>query len=118
LGKLKPLARQKRREPIPAEDRLWQRLRKRQVLGLKFRRQHAIARFIIDFYCAEARLIVEVDGPIHAYTPEADDVRQEFLESLGLRVLCFTNQEILDSPDTVVEQNRGSPTARESRARK
>lgn len=102
--KLRPLARQMRREPTPAEDRLWQRLRKRQVLRLKFRRQHAIDRFIVDFYCAEAGLVVEIDGPIHAYRQEEDSVRQEFLESLGLRVLQFRNQEVLDSLDGVVDQ--------------
>lgn len=53
--KLKPLARQMRREPTPAEKLLWQKLRQKQLLGFKFRRQHAIDRFIVDFYCAKAR---------------------------------------------------------------
>lgn len=103
-AKLKPLARQMRREPTPAEARLWQRLRKRQVLGRKFRRQHTIERFIVDFYSRDARLVVEVDGPIHEYTPEEDAIRQAFLESQGLKVIRFTNQEVLQNIEGVVEQ--------------
>jgi very-short-patch-repair endonuclease len=90
--------------PQPAEDKLWQRLRNRQLHGFKFRRQHAIERFIADFYCAEARLIVEVEGAIHQYTQEEDAIRQEFLESLGLRVLRFTNDEINTYLDKVLEK--------------
>jgi len=103
-AKLKLLARQMRHAPTPAEDKLWQRLRNRQLHGFKFRRQHAIERFIVDFYCAEARLIVEVEGAIHQYTQEEDAIRQEFLESLGLRVLRFTNDEINTSLDKVLEK--------------
>jgi len=66
-AKLRPLAQQMRLEPTLAEQRMWQYLRKRQ-LGVKFRRQHVIDRFIVDFYAREARLIIEVDGPIHQYT--------------------------------------------------
>jgi very-short-patch-repair endonuclease len=101
---LKPLARQKRHKPTPAEKYLWSYLRNRQVKGAKFRRQHAIDRFIVDFYCAEARLIIEVDGPIHDYTPEEDAVRQEFLESLGLRVIRFTNDEVLQRISYVLQR--------------
>jgi very-short-patch-repair endonuclease len=101
--RLKPLARQKRRRPTPAEEALWQRLRCRQIANLKFRRQHTIDRFVVDFYCAEARLVVEVDGPIHEYAPEEDAIRQEFLESLGLRVIRFTNDRVLKEIHSVVE---------------
>ncbi len=92
--KLKPLAREMRKNPTPAEEKLWQRLRRKQMLGYKFRRQHALERFIVDFYCHDAGLVIEVDGPIHQYTPEEDAIRQEFLESLGLRVLRFTNEQV------------------------
>ncbi len=102
--KLKPLAREMRHKPTPAENKLWQRIRGRQVQGAKFRRQHAIERFIIDFYCAGARLIIEVDGSIHEHTPDEDAIRQEFLEGLGFRVLRFKNAEILQSLDSVVEK--------------
>jgi very-short-patch-repair endonuclease len=118
--KLKPLARQMRREPTPAENRLWRHLRGRQVLGFKFRRQHAIDRFIVDFYCAEVHLIVEVDGPIHLYSREEDEICQECLESLGMQVLRFTNEQVADSLDVVLEQiaaalKKGRP-AQEDRA--
>jgi very-short-patch-repair endonuclease len=76
-----------------AEDALWQ-LRRRQLGGFQFRRQHPIDRFIVDFYCSQARLIIEVDGPVHDKTVEADAGRQELLESLGYRILRFTNEQI------------------------
>jgi very-short-patch-repair endonuclease len=101
--KLKPLARQMRCEPTPSEKRLWQKLRQKQLLGFKFRRQQAIDRFIVDFYCAEARLVVEVDGGIHDYTQEEDAIRQEFLESLGLRVVRFRNEDVLEEIEGVLE---------------
>ena len=103
-AKLKPLAREMRHEPTQAEDKLWQRIRGRQIHGAKFRRQHAIERFIVDFYCAEARLIIEVDGSIHDYTPHEDAIRQEFLEGLGFYLLRFTNADVLQSLDAVVEK--------------
>lgn len=58
----------------------------------------------MDLYCAKARLIVELDGPVHERTREEDTIRQEFLERLGLRVLRFTNAEVSASVDSVVEQ--------------
>ncbi len=101
-ARLRPLARQMRREPTPAEHRLWQRLRRKQIYGLRFRRQHSIERFIVDFYCAQAKLIVELDGPIHEYTVEEDAVRQEFLENQGFCVLRFPNMEVFHNVDAVV----------------
>jgi very-short-patch-repair endonuclease len=104
--KLKPLAREMRHEPTEAENRLWQVVRRHQIANSHFRRQHAIERFIVDFYCDAAKLIVEVDGEIHQYTKEEDAARQDFLESLGLRVLRFSNQEVLSKLDTVIENIR------------
>jgi very-short-patch-repair endonuclease len=102
--KIKPLARQKRQEPTLAEDQLWNHLRKRQRLGFKFRRQHTIERFIVDFYCAEAWLVIEVDGSVHDYTVDEDAIRQEFLESTGLRVIRFTNDDVLNCIETTLER--------------
>ena len=102
--KLKPLAREMRAEATAAEDALWQRLRDRGVGGMKFRRQHAIERFIVDFYCSEVRLVVEVDGEIHEYTREQDAARQEFLEQQGLRVLRFSNANVRQDIGAVVEK--------------
>ncbi|MBN2305270.1 MAG: endonuclease domain-containing protein [Anaerolineae bacterium] len=99
--KLKPLARQMRHDPTPAEEALWQRVRRNQ-LGVHFRRQHPIERFVVDFYCTKSRLVIEVDGPIHDYTPEEDAVRQTYLESLGLRVLRVSNADVLRELDGVI----------------
>lgn len=101
--KLKPLAREKRRNPTAAEEKLWEHLRRKQPFGYKFRRQHAIGPFIVDFYCHEADLIIEVDGPIHQYSPEEDAIRQEYLQSLGFRVLRFQNERVLSATENVLE---------------
>lgn len=77
-------------------------MRRKQLLGYKFRRQHAIERFIVDFYCHDAGLVIEVDGPIHQYTAEEDAIRQELLESQGLRVLRFSNEQVLSDTKHVV----------------
>ena len=80
---IKERARLMRTNLTPAENILWQRLRRKQVGDLRFRRQHPIGRFIVDFYCAEARLVIEVDGEIHdepGHT-EYDEERQRFLQA-------------------------------------
>ncbi len=101
--KLSPLVKEMRQAPTPAEERLWQQLRREQT-GYKFRRQHAIDRFIVDFYCAEKNVIIEVDGDIHQYTAEEDAIRQEFLEFLGLVMLRFTNEQVFDHIEAVLAQ--------------
>ena len=69
-----------------------------------FAGQHPIGRFIADFYCAEARLVIEIDGSVHRYSAEEDALRQEFLESRNLRVLRFSNAEVERNLDTVVSR--------------
>jgi very-short-patch-repair endonuclease len=95
-----------RREPTEAENLLWQALRRKQLGGLVFRRQHPINRFIVDFYCPAANLVIEVDGPIHDQSREMDRARQDFLESLGLRVVRFSNDEVLQDRDAVLNRIR------------
>jgi len=102
--KLKPLAREHRHQPTPAEDRLWQALRGQNLDGLKFRRQHTFERFIVDFFCAKARLVIEVDGSIYQYTVEEDKVRQAFLESQNLRVIRFSNEAVMTHLDVVLDR--------------
>ncbi len=82
----------------PTETVPWEELRDRRLGGLKFRRQHAIRRFVVDFYCHELGLAVEVDGGIHDEPDQhARDVeRQALLEELGVRFLRFSNQDIED----------------------
>ncbi len=108
---MKQLARQQRVEPTPAEDTLWQWLRGKQLENFKFRRQQPIERFIVDFYSSELRLVIEVDGEIHQYTQAEDALRQAYLESIGLRVIRFTNDEVLHDVKSVL--SRIAATAQE-----
>ncbi len=88
------------------ERRLWQRLRSRQINGVKFRRQHPVGPYIADFFCLDARLVIELDGSRHGdeLEQQADERRTEFLESQGYRVLRFWNEEVLDNLDGVLER--------------
>jgi len=88
------VARQMRAEPTLAERKLWKHIRGLKLNGIKFRRQHIINRFIVDFYCPDAKLVVEVDGEIHKKQKSSDRERDAFLQELGYRVLRFTNQEV------------------------
>jgi very-short-patch-repair endonuclease len=98
----KRLARQMRAQATPAERTLWERLRNRRLDGRRFRRQHAIDRFIVDFYCAERRLVVELDGDVHVGRVEHDEARDHHLRALGLRVLRLTNEQVLSDLDAAV----------------
>ena len=86
-AKIRLRARELRNQPTRSEGILWQAIRRRQLDGLRFRRQQPIGPFIIDFFAPSHRLVVEVDGPVHETQAEADRVRQEILEGLGLRVV-------------------------------
>jgi len=97
----KQRARSLRRNATDAEALLWSRLRNRQLCGAKFRRQVAIDRFIADFLCFEAKLIVEVDGGQHG--AEADATRTAFLEAQGFKVIRFWNHEVLGNLNGVLE---------------
>jgi very-short-patch-repair endonuclease len=95
-------ARELRKQQTPAEQALWAKLRRRQLLGLKFRRQHPIDCFIVDFYCARAKLVVEIDGHGHASQVEHDDSRTAHLEELGCTVIRFTNHQVVYHPHVVL----------------
>jgi len=97
--------RQLRNNMPPAEVILWSRIWKRQLLVTKFRRQFSVGPYCVDFYCPELKLAIEVDGDSH-FTPEAkayDLVRQRYIEGFGIRFLRFTNQDIHDNLDGVLE---------------
>lgn len=98
---LAPEGTRMRRAPTRAEALLWERLRRRE-LGVRFRRQHGIDRFIVDFCCLKARLIVEVDGPIHDDQAERDGARDEFLQAAGYRILRFRNDAVLRDIEAVI----------------
>ena len=85
-----------RNDSPPAERALWQHLRNRQLSGYRFRRQHGIGRYVVDFYCPEAKLAIEIDGASHegADAMEYDGERQRFIENLEIRFLRFTNAQI------------------------
>ena len=102
--KLKPRATDMRNEPTEAEERLWEASQRKQVPGLPFRRQQTIDRFIADFVCPPARLIVEVDGPIHDHQQEADALRQQHLERLGYQVLRVRNGQVMANRSAVVRE--------------
>ena len=101
IGKTKPHARRLRRDSTKAEQILWRQLRNRQLDGFKFRRQVTVGPYIVDFVCAEAHLAVEADGGQHTAT--SDSRRSAFLEALGLRVIRFWNNDILENPEGVLE---------------
>ncbi len=102
---LKAFARKNRKNPTPAEICLWQRLRC-NALGHKFYRQYVIGDFIVDFLCHDDGLIVEVDGAYHSEPQviENDERRTEFLQSMGYRVLRFSNEEVMFDTDSVIEE--------------
>lgn len=95
---LTTLARENRRNPTPAEGLLWQNvLRGKQLCQYKFLRQKPIGSYIVDFYCAELRLVIEIDGDSHADQIEYDARRSRFLHGLGLHIVRYTNRDVLDS---------------------
>ena len=95
-------ARAMRRDPSDAEQVLWRHLRARQLAGYKFRRQVVIGRYIVDFVCIDAGLIVEADGGQHAEHAAYDARRSADLAARGYRVLRFWNNEILGEIDSVL----------------
>ena len=103
---LKQLAEDKKKNQTPAEEILWEQLRGKQLESYKFRRQHVIDEFIVDFACLEKRLIIEVDGGYHN-TPEmqeADALRTQILNDLGYRVIRFNNEELISNIETVLSK--------------
>ena len=105
LGK----AREQRKYMTPAEKKLWSKIRGK-ALGVKFRRQHPINRFIADFYCHEARLIVEVDGGYHGEEDQqaCDLGRTREVEEFGIRVIRFANEEVEEDLEGVVDRIRSA----------
>jgi very-short-patch-repair endonuclease len=91
-------ARQLRRAPTATERQLWQHLRGRQLAGFEFRRQYPMGRFIVDFYCPQAKLVIEVDGETHADQAAYDAERSAWLQTQKhCRVVRFTNAELHDN---------------------
>jgi very-short-patch-repair endonuclease len=95
-------ARALRKHPTRGEDLLWERLRGCRFHGAKFRRQVPFDRFVVDFYCHAAKLVVELDGKQHEWFSDYDAGRTAVLERMGVHVLRFTNEEVRNDLDSVL----------------
>ncbi len=95
-----------RKSMTPAEKVLWERLRNRQVKGYRFRRQHPVKDFIVDFFCYDAMLVVEVDGSVHdeLSQKERDEQHRMIFNRLGIMEIRFTNEEVIDQTDQVLKR--------------
>lgn len=103
---LKEIRRNLRQEATKAEDILWQELRNRQLEQLKFTRQHSIGNYVVDFYCATKRLIIEIDGGVHLLPEqkEKDKSRDENLKEMGFKILRFSNEAVFLKTGFVKEE--------------
>ena len=88
------IARCLRQGQVRSEDMLWEELRNRRLAGVRFKRQQPMGRFVVDFFAPAARLVVEVDGPIHQGREDLDELRQRAIERRGLRFIRLRSQEV------------------------
>jgi very-short-patch-repair endonuclease len=93
-----------RRDATEAEGVLWEALRGRRLAGLRFRRQHPVGRFVLDFFCPACKLVVEVDGSVHDHQRERDAEREAHLAAGGYRVIRFRNEEVLNDLPSVLKR--------------
>jgi very-short-patch-repair endonuclease len=109
--------RQLRRSMPDAEVILWSRLKGRQLLGCKFRRQYSVGSFVIDFFSVETKLGIELDGDSHFRqgAPEYDRKRQEFIESFGIRIVRILNTDVYENHDGVLEMIGNEVISRRNR---
>lgn len=105
LKSQKSLRKSLRKQGVMAETILWSKLRNKN-LGYKFKRQFGIGKYIVDFYCPRKRLVIEIDGATHSTNREIinDSIRQKYLESLGLEVIRFTNNDIRENMSGVLSK--------------
>ncbi len=98
------MSRELRKEQTPEETLLWEILRNRQFMNLKFRRQHVIEGFVVDFYCHELRLAIEVDGGVHNNQKDYDELRQSLIEDKGIRFIRVQNEEVNRDVNILLEK--------------
>jgi very-short-patch-repair endonuclease len=100
----KKLRQKLRKEMTPAEVRLWNILKGKQIDGRKFRRQQSLGPYIVDFYCSMESLVIELDGEVHndAKRREYDAQRQEYIQGLGIRILRFENKMVFEDIENVI----------------
>ncbi len=101
--RLTPYAQENRRAPTPAEKKLWYDLLRDRPLGYKFIRQKPLLHYIADFYCSKLLLVVEVDGGYHSERKEYDEQRSNDLKELGIKVIRYNNNEVLENIEGVYE---------------
>lgn len=97
-------AKKLRQNMTPAEKLLWSALKNKQLEGLRFRRQHPVGNFILDFYCPSRKLVIEVDGKIHGQQIDRDRARTSKLEEYGYKVIRFSNEKVLNNLPEVLEE--------------
>ncbi|MGB5082256.1 MAG: endonuclease domain-containing protein [Burkholderiales bacterium] len=104
IARLKPRRRELRRQLTIAEARLWNHLKGRALRGRKFRRQHSVGPYVLDFYCPAERLAVELDGAAHDHeaAQHRDAIRTLFLQGAGIRVVRFENREVIENLEGVL----------------
>jgi very-short-patch-repair endonuclease len=93
-----------RRNMTPAERCFWNAVRANKIEGMHFHRQQVIDGFIADFYCGDQRLVIEIDGGIHETQKDYDSMRETALKKNGLRVIRFSNQEVINDVDLVIQK--------------
>lgn len=97
-------ARRLRIKETVAESKLWELLKCKQLNGFKFRRQHPIETYIVDFYCHKAKLVIELDGKIHLKQKESDKLREVEIKKYGIEFLRFSNEQVLSHPEKVIKR--------------
>jgi len=96
-------ARYLRKNMTDVEQLLWHRIRRKQLRGYSFRRQHPIGQYIVDFVCIKLKIVIELDGGQHADNKEYDKVRDEWIESQGYKTLRFWNNDVTENMDDVLQ---------------
>ncbi|MBD1396967.1 DUF559 domain-containing protein [Pontibacter sp. JH31] len=105
-GYLKGKRKDLRNHSTPAEDELWKYLRGGQLSGRKFRRQHSVGNFILDFYCSSEKLAIELDGQVHhsAIVHNMDHERDQVLQEFGIKVLRFENKDVFQNIEALLQE--------------
>ncbi len=93
-----------RNHSTPAEIELWKYLKRKQISLLKFRRQHSVGHYILDFYCSEIKLGIELDGECHIYTEAYDTKRENYIKSKGINILRYENSMVFEHPEVILEE--------------
>lgn len=104
ISRTKTFRKNLRNESTAAEAVLWSILKGKQVFGLKFRRQHSVETYILDFYCPSLHLAIELDGEVHVMREDYDEKRTSILNKEGVCVLRFENRVVFENPQTIIEE--------------